>query len=415
MMTDQACAGASTRVASRRPRPSHAVRNDARLRVAALEVLGAVGWDSLSINRISQATGLANSVVLKRYPNKQSVGADLWHRECFDALTGALDAAIGSALTTEPSQRSEQSFLGAMKAFVHPPTQISAAIELALGTRFDPVLRPVVADELSAWLRARCLPAGIALNECRASQATAIVVWALGLVMFANRPWVADMDIAPALTHMHRALQRESPARRPPAKTATHLHTSVFDTGDPRIDEIMDLALASIGQVGYRRTHLREIAHSAGASEGFLFSRFRTKLDLFLAINAAAYNQAYEDMLTYQRAIAAQDGPGLAEAALWREYLDPAIAERQVVGVETDRLSIYEERVREITHAEEIKVVEAQLASTDPKVRQVMLGFVHLEFASGHGLPIVGLLLPQAWRLPFNVVTEPYLEGHPLA
>ena len=35
-------------------------------------------------------------------------------------------------------------------------------------------------------------------------------------------------------------------------------------------------------------------------------------------------------------------------------------------------------------------------------------GHVHLDFASGHGLPTIGELLPDSWQLPFDVVTIPH-------
>lgn len=35
--------------------------------------------------------------------------------------------------------------------------------------------------------------------------------------------------------------------------------------------------------------------------------------------------------------------------------------------------------------------------------------------AAGHGLPIIGLLLPHAWALPLNKVNEPNFGGNPYA
>ena len=52
-----------------------------------------------------------------------------------------------------------------------------------------------------------------------------------------------------------------------------------------------------------------------------------------------------------------------------------------------------------------------QLAGTPAADRAMRTGNVHLDFATGHGLPIVGLLLPEAWTLPFNTVTEPYVQN----
>lgn len=383
------------------------------MQARALEVLGSIGWDALSINRVAKASGLTSGPVLKRYPDKGALGLDLWQREGFPALTDALAACLTAALSPDPAARSETSFAEAMHRFVQPSMEISGGVELALGARFDPVLAPLITDALSAWLAERCLPGQGGRDETGASQAVAIVVWAMGLAMFANRPWVPEMDITPALGLAFRALQQPTPVRPVPERDATYLRASPFDTGDPRLDEIMDAVLETVARVGYQRTLLREVARVGGMSEGFLFSRFPSKLDLFLAVTESYYAQAYEDSLAYQQAVADEHGQAVAEAAMWREYLHPQVGDRRSLGVETDRLSIYDQRMRDVTIRQEVLVMEAQLAGTDPAHRAGNVGRVHLDFATGHGLPIVGLLLPEAWNLPFTVVTEPYVQGLP--
>ncbi|MBU6244507.1 MAG: TetR/AcrR family transcriptional regulator [Actinomycetales bacterium] len=412
-MAEPADHAAAPRRARRRSRPSHAIRNDALMQARALEVLSAIGWDALSINRVAKASGLTSGPVLNRYPDKGALALDLWQREGLPALTDALEACLTAALSPEPSARSEAVFTEAMRRFVQPSMQISAGVELALGCRFDPVLGPQVTDALSAWLADRCLPDRHGREETGASQAAAIIVWAMGLVMFANRPWIDEMDITPALSRAFQALQRPAPIRPVPVRDAAYLRASPFDTGDPRLDEIMDAVLETVARVGYQRTRLRDVAQAGGMSEGFLFSRFPTKLDLFLAVTESYYAQAYQDSLAYQQAVADEHGQAIAEAAMWREYLNPAIADRQSLGVETDRLSRYDQRMQDFTFDQDSTVLQAQLAGTDPMHRPRQIGYVHLDFATGHGLAIVGLLLPKAWDLPFNVVTEPYLQALP--
>lgn len=43
-----------------------------------------------------------------------------------------------------------------------------------------------------------------------------------------------------------------------------------------------------------------------------------------------------------------------------------------------------------------------------------MTGHLHPDFASGHGLPLIGVLLLDLWQLPFDVVTVPETARHPL-
>ena len=184
------------------------------------------------------------------------------------------------------------------------------------------------------------------------------------------------------------------------------LYDSPFNTDDPRIDH----ALASIGTIGYHRTRLIDIATKTGVSEGFILIRFTTKLGLMRAVIDAGYAEGYQAFIDYQERIAAEHGPGIAEATAWRQYLDPNISDRQTLGMETDRLSLFNPAMRDTTFPQDLAVLDQQLATTPDTDPNTATGRIHLDFASGHGLPITALLLPEAWTLPFNTITEPYLQ-----
>lgn len=280
-----------------------------------------------------------------------------------------------------------------------------------------------VAGPMSEWVRDYCPPPEpLPTDESRPKvdligsvQAVAILTWALGLVIFADRPWVAEMDLDPALSRADHALAQPAPSRPLPDSTADYLRQSPFHTDDPRIDLALDHALASIATLGYQRTRLQDVARAAGVSEAFLLIRFKTKLGMLRAIVDPGYGAAYEAFSAFQQAVADEYGPGIAEAVAWREYLNPNIRDRQILGLETDRLAKHDAVMREITLAAEQQVVDARLAEVSASERAARTGDTHMDFATGHGLPIVGLLLPHAWTLPLNMVTEPYLVGHPFA
>ncbi|CAB5023447.1 unannotated protein [freshwater metagenome] len=231
--------------------------------------------------------------------------------------------------------------------------------------------------------------------------------------MFSTRPWTTTMDLAPALAHAHWALANPTEPVALPDAVAAHLYDSPFHTDDPRIDLALDNALASIGTIGYQRTRLIDIATKTGISEGFILIRFTTKLGLMRAIIDASYAEGYQAFIDYQERITNEHGPGIAEATAWRQYLDPRISDRQTLGMETDRLSLFNPAMRDITFPQDLAVLDQQLAATPDTDRHTATGRIHLDFATGHGLPTVGLLLPEAWTLPFNTITEPYLQNTP--
>ena len=397
-----------------RRRPAHAVRNDAALREAAIAVIADVGWDEFSLSKASGATGVAKSSVQKRYDGKAGLAAEAWERDLFPALTGALGRALATGLPPAASDRSvpepAAGFIDAMTAFARPAPGIRAAVELVLASLVDPALAGPVLEPTRQWLRDHVTSGP---DPVRAAQGTAILTWALGLAVFSTRPWTATMDLAPALAHAHRALAHPTEPVALPDAVAGHLYDSPFNTDDPRIDLALDNALASIGTIGYHRTRLVDIATKTGVSEGFILIRFTTKLGLMRAVIDAGYAEGYQAFIDYQERIAAEHGPGIAEATAWRQYLDPNISDRQTLGMETDRLSLFNPAMRDTTFPQDLAVLDQQLAATPDTDPNTATGRIHLDFATGHGLPITALLLPEAWTLPFNTITEPYLQTTP--
>ena len=417
---DEERVGASTSANRQRIRPSHAVRNDATLDAAIVAVIADTGWDELSVNKVAKAAGLTTGAVYARHTDKTALGTHAWERLLRAPLTEALDNAITTGLaasgpTPETPDATLPAFASAMRAFIRPVPEIRAALELVMGSQFDPAQRTAIFDPMAKWLGVRCQLVGSGQAPVKAAQATAITAWALGLVLFANRPWVDSMNAEPAIARIHHALANPSvPVPLPPV-TATYLRESPFDTGDPRVDTILGSALESIGTVGYQRTRVLATTQAAGVSESFAFTRYPTKLDLFLAVIQTGYSQAYDDLRTFRASVTADQGIGIAEAVTWREYLSPDVADRRIVGVETDRLTMYNPRMREITIAADTALLDSILTDVPKSQRRAMTGHLHLDFASGHGLPLIGVLLPHSWQLPFDVVTVPETARHPLA
>ncbi len=395
-----------------RIRPSHAVRNDASLSASIVDLIASGGWDALTISGVAANAGLTHGAVYDRHQNKSALGVDAWHDNLFRPLTDVLDEVLNAALGAQPNETADERFLPAMRVFVDPTTEMRAAIELVMGSQFDPVLRAAVFDGLAEWLGSRCL--AYDGDRSRAAGASSVVALALGFVLLSRRPWVDEMDIGPGLRRIFVALRNPSEARILPADTADFLRTSPFDTGDPRLDDVLDRTIASIGSVGYRQTRVADIAKASGVSEGFIFSRYKTKLDLFLAVIDFMHAQGYQRLGEFIERIAREVGPGAAEAVAWREYLSPGATTR-VVFLETQRLVSYNERMRAITDPVEQGLLESMVAGTPDIGRAEVIGHVHLEFASGHGLPLLGVLLPSAWELPYDVFTEPFVTSSPLA
>lgn len=410
-------ASASNRADRPRVRPTHAVRNDATLDAAILTVIADKGWDELSVNKVAKAASLTTGAVYARHDDKSALGIHSWERLLRDPFTEAIDAVISAGLAAsgpaaEDPDATLPAFASAMEVFIHPSPEIRAALELVMGSQFDPEQRTAIFEPATTWLREQCQPSGG--DPARAAQATAAVIWSLGLVLVSNRPWADTMDPAPAIARIHGALAHPVAPTPLPTTSAAYLREPPFDTGDPRVDTILMRTMESVGTTGYQRTHIVTATDAAQVSESFAFTRYPTKLDLFLAVIKTGYAKAYDDIRAFRESVAADQGIGIAEAVTWREYLSPDVADRRIVSIETDRLTAYNTRMRETTVAAEQALLNDILTDVPKAQRRAITGHLHFDFASGHGLPLIGVLLPDSWQLPFDVVTVPETARHPM-
>lgn len=412
-----------------RSRPAHALRNDALAPKAAVEVLGRVGWNAFSLNKVASHMDLAKTALHNRYSSRADLARDVWADRLLPSLTASLERAMTAALgppsadpNAQGSPRSDDApghsraeFQEAMRTFAYPDDVTTAAIELLLASISEPELASGVRDTMDEWLRGQysSLLSERPTDEARVrdTRLSAVLVWAFGLTVFANRPWLPDMDLTSALDRAYDALQASGDVRELPADRAAYLTETPFFTDDPRVDAVLERAFLSFGTIGYSRTRLRDLAQATGVSESFIIQRFKTKLGLIRAIVETTYAQSYEAFSAFQATVSEAHGPGIAEAVAWREYLDPSIRDRQLLGVETDRLVLFDPTMSRLAIPDELVIVERRLAAIPVAERALRLGDTHLDFAAGHGLPIVGLLVPGAHALPWNLVTDPMIAS----
>ena len=275
---------------------------------------------------------------------------------------------------------------------------IGSAVAIAIGV--DAILDAVV-----VVIRLQCIRHAVAVRVAPVVEVLVLDVGDAVIVVIA---------VAPAIARIHGALAHPATPTPLPANSAGYLCGTPFDTGDPRVDTILMSILESVGAIGYQRTHVVTATDAAQVSETFAFMRYPTKLDLFLAVIQTGYAQAYDDIRAFRESVAAVHGIGLAEAVTWREYLAPDVAERRIASIETDRLTLHNPRMRQAAIAADTAILDSILLDVPKAQRSAMTGHLHLDFASGHGLPLIGILLPDSWQLPFDVVTVPETARHPM-
>lgn len=397
-------------VAPARPRRAHAVRNDALLRDAAIERIAIRGWDALTVSEIGPAAGLTHGAVYARFSHKRELGTALWREALGDALCGALEQALAAGLDAQDGD----GFQAAMTAFHTPDRTLLAGLEVLLAARHDTALAAAVEADLHALIRRWCRPHR-GRSPSAAARASAVLFAALGLALVSQFPWVPQADIEPALARLHRVLSHPAEPRSLPPIGYEHVRDSPFDTGDARLDTLYDATAACVGDLGYDAATVSRICRQAHISQGYVFSRFATKLDLFVTVIDLMQPKGMADTQAFVARVEADHGLGIADAVTWREYQHPDIALQRNVVLESMRLARYDDRMRALLHPKHAAFLDRLATGTRGRRRSLLFGELHLSYAIGHGILIPCDLAPRLWQLPFNCVTEPLAAGSPLA
>ena len=153
------------------------------------------------------------------------------------------------------------------------------------------------------------------------------------------------------------------------------------------------------------RGTIKAIARRAGVSEGALFSRYSSKLELFrdaiarqVAIGVRANTEAND-------IIRAKHGWGIADAVMFREFMRPSRAHQRAITLEGVRVSWHYPDVMSATMAELDEFLAQEMAA-DPTRRAESY---HLGYAQGTGILVLPLVLESCYELPFDVVSVPDL------
>jgi len=267
-------------------------------------------------------------------------------------------------------------------------------------------VEPLVAPGFRVFLAERTRPSAV-VSEVDATVAAIICFLGLGLAHLAKRSWTATIDMTSELERYFAALRQPGPAVPTPRdEIAEYLSVYPFDTGDERLDRVLQATAIVIGEQGYRRATVQRICRTAGVSTGFLMSRFGTKLDLFTTITEMMWGRGMVQITGVLAEASERLGPAMAEALAWREMQNPVIAKVAVLALETGRMAGFLPKIASLVESQEVGS-SAGLTNGAPS------GFLLSELALGSGLNLVAWFSPSVRDLPYPCVTVPLVASAP--
>lgn len=396
----------------RRARSGRAQLNDTTILNAAVALIAEQGWESATLAAVAGRAGLSTRPVYDRFVDRGQLAAAVWQDACVPALVPAMQRLLGTVSggpgTVDPDQ-----FHSALAPFVRPDSVMRAAATLLIVGGYEPQLREQVDPSLGVVIKPAITPSDGGLTAAQAARNAYAVSVGLGLLLMAQWKRASDLDLSGEISRVAVALSSEVAPTELPAESAAHLDDmALFDTGDPVLDDVLQATLDQVGRYGLERATMQRIARAAGVSEGFVFRRYPTKMDLFLDATNRVVERAGALNSDYMTELAARFSPGVSAATMTREIMRPGIELQRGINLEQVRLTWHNEPMRRVYQAamDAIPPSSAEHLTLDiPTAPDEVAASLHVSEAVAIGAILLATMQPDAWNLPYDVVTVPLL------
>ena len=391
------------------PRQERAVRNDRRVVESAIAVLDDSGWGGLSPTQVARRAGLNPSTVSARFPSRAALAAGAWREQLAQMWLSQVSALI--EVGDGPGATGAE-LVTAFDPFMSPSPEMRAACELILVSSYESSLQRAIADTVGARLTDWVTPVRGHLTRTDAARHAFLIAKSLGFVLEAGRLGDFDADFRQPMDALAYALTHPtSPARLPAARADFLDEPMDFATGDPAWDAILSATLDCVGEFGYEAATIDAIDAAAGYSRTVIFSRYRTKQDLFIDATDRVLAKNVALTVAYQQAIEATSGDGIPDSCYLREIMRPERTRIRTIGLEQIRLAAHIEALQKpiresLSQYEEIFQAEAP----DQSSRQIRARLIS-DVALSTGALALAQLRSDVWQLPFDTMLVPLRQG----
>ncbi len=394
----------------RRARSARAFVTDRQVLDAGFAVILESGWDGLSVLACAMKAGLSSKAVNDRHASVSHLGVAVWQDSAGPALRDALVMVMEAMLPVDGSASDVHAATRAVTSLARPDDSLIVAGELLAAAVFDAVLREAIAADLQEWLGAWCIPAS-KVTSARAAQGVYTLVAALGLLFAFRRAGAGKVKLSAQVEQLAQALGNPAKPSKLPGLEAKHMR---LDPPGPVADEHDALLAATVLEVaahGYAGATLVRIMAATNSTEGLLYSRYDSKIELFVAATKWRTEFGFMANLNWFRVVSEKVGPGLADAVVWREYLRPEHVLGRGLAIEQVRTGWREPLLQEVNDAAEAELAKTMQKANPALSRSVVLANLHWDISLGYGAELVPSFFPDAWKLPFDVVAVPMLTG----
>jgi len=362
-----------------------------RLEQAIADLTASEGFDAVNPRAIALRAGTSIRPAYDRYDDRSTIALALWESIGRDACTSLVIDVAQALVDGDPETAS--SWITTRRT---DTVRRNCLRELLLLAAFDAELRSSIHEHLVTRFHS-------ADPETSVRWVAALTA-AIGLVTDATDltgPYELDRPLASVAT----AITMEVSPEPLPDVVAAFMELQPIATGDSTVDAVLNAALVAIAHDGYRATTMDRICERAGLSEGAIFGRYATKLDLVIDIIERRQREAMATSAAFTADLTVAVGPSATEAVLWREHFRPEHRPACCFAMEVERLALHEPRLRARLSAARVMFAVDYLETLEGLPLAEAKGSVAFGICLGNGLQVMAVLYPEGFTLPFDVVT----------
>ncbi len=361
------------------------------------------GLSSLSFRSVTRRAGLSPQALRSRYPDVSALIVGVWQERLSPALGEAVRRLVDVAEDPD-SDLAKAELAEVTSSLMKPGSALQAASDLLVVSQFQPALQDAVEHSLGREVAKAIRPRTGKLSADVAARRAYLIIAGLGLLLGSRHPGSARLEMSSGLDPLLEALRSPGEPRALPEVPGDQFSASLeFDSGDPLGDAILTSTLEEVADRGYDRTTTARIAANAGCTEGAIFARYSSKLELFNEANRRQAEAGFELNQGYLDQLTAEHGDGVAETVYMREQQLPKLRYLRALHLESLRVTWYEPKVMEANARE----VDAAFAKYQPQRSPAQR---HLDYSMNLGVSALPLLDSRCWNLPYDVVVIPFMD-----
>ncbi|MCX6494780.1 MAG: TetR/AcrR family transcriptional regulator [Actinobacteria bacterium] len=359
--------------------------NDNRILDAAAGVIARDGAGSASLNAVAKAAGLSHTAMSQRFDSSGELLAAVWEHR---VVSQYLEPLVACAhLVIDSDGPSDDSVAAAILPFLTSSTDLRVATELLSAFPSNQVLRAIVQKSFAQVSRFADMS-----DRQRLVQHAFIMEILIGTAIV-RRTMPADSPLLVGrLVRMLVDARTAHPEEPLPFTDASHLNSYPFDTGSEKLDRVLASCLWHVAEVGFDGMSTRQIAKTAGVSEGYIFSVFKAKAEIFIRATALQEEMGLEANRVYAQGTGAAFDEYVSNAIFLRDWQKPELTRQRAIMLEQRRASWHNAQMMANSAA-----ALDQLTATVADERDVASGAGKITLLLNFALPIGAAVMAEMY------------------